>query len=306
MKNLNIFIIIFIFFTTASSAKVFNVGSHNLKIPGNFILIEWSKYDLDFLNDACSEYEKCYSISTREVKKVLEEIKSGKSYDEIVVLKPILKKMNKLSSSNYNNANKHLKSLLSTIKTTLKKNKSEIMFNYYVHGTSKKVLDRSGLDITMDELKNMSNEDINFYTKEVKKELNIMNNYYSITEEMGIKIKSFKFSKSPNNTPYLFMHGDIFFIYQKRIKLLEFIFYASEKNNKIYSLDAMCITNCSGLRNKFDKIINESFIYNQSIKVQKKSSEHDFIDQLKQLNDLYKSGVLTKEEFEKAKQKILN
>ena len=29
-------------------------------------------------------------------------------------------------------------------------------------------------------------------------------------------------------------------------------------------------------------------------------------DQLKKLNDLYKSGVLTKEEFEKAKKKILN
>ncbi len=30
------------------------------------------------------------------------------------------------------------------------------------------------------------------------------------------------------------------------------------------------------------------------------------VDQLKKLNDLYKSGVLTKDEFEKAKKKILN
>ena len=29
-------------------------------------------------------------------------------------------------------------------------------------------------------------------------------------------------------------------------------------------------------------------------------------DQLKKLNDIYKSGVLTKEEFEKVKKKILN
>jgi len=34
----------------------------------------------------------------------------------------------------------------------------------------------------------------------------------------------------------------------------------------------------------------------------KKDSE-DIIDQLKKLNDLYKDGVLTKEEFEKAKKK---
>ena len=33
---------------------------------------------------------------------------------------------------------------------------------------------------------------------------------------------------------------------------------------------------------------------------------NNFINQLKQLNELYKSGVLTKEEFEKAKKRILN
>ena len=32
----------------------------------------------------------------------------------------------------------------------------------------------------------------------------------------------------------------------------------------------------------------------------------NFVDQLQKLNDLYKSGVLTKEEFEKAKSKLLN
>ena len=33
---------------------------------------------------------------------------------------------------------------------------------------------------------------------------------------------------------------------------------------------------------------------------------NEIIDQIKKLNDLYKSGILTKEEFEKAKKKILN
>ena len=32
----------------------------------------------------------------------------------------------------------------------------------------------------------------------------------------------------------------------------------------------------------------------------------DTVEQLNKLNDLYKSGVLTKDEFEKAKKKILN
>ena len=42
-----------------------------------------------------------------------------------------------------------------------------------------------------------------------------------------------------------------------------------------------------------------------SIKLGKELSDN-FLDQIKKLNDLYKSGVLTKDEFEKAKKKILN
>ena len=37
-----------------------------------------------------------------------------------------------------------------------------------------------------------------------------------------------------------------------------------------------------------------------------KLTNENITNQLKSLNDLYKSGVLTKEEFEKAKKKILN
>ena len=44
----------------------------------------------------------------------------------------------------------------------------------------------------------------------------------------------------------------------------------------------------------------------KKIKKKKKKMNDDIIDQLNKLNDLYKSGALTKEEFEKAKKKILN
>jgi len=38
----------------------------------------------------------------------------------------------------------------------------------------------------------------------------------------------------------------------------------------------------------------------------KKKMSEDIVQQLKDLNELYKSGVLTKEEFEKAKKKVLS
>ena len=50
----------------------------------------------------------------------------------------------------------------------------------------------------------------------------------------------------------------------------------------------------------------------QSIKTNKVKIDNsndinsNIVEQLKQLNSLYKSGILTKEEFEKAKKKILN
>ena len=43
-----------------------------------------------------------------------------------------------------------------------------------------------------------------------------------------------------------------------------------------------------------------------STSVSSKNLSNDILDQLKKLNDLYKGGVLTKDEFEKAKKKILN
>ena len=43
-----------------------------------------------------------------------------------------------------------------------------------------------------------------------------------------------------------------------------------------------------------------------STSVSTKNLSSDILDQINKLNDLYKSGVLTKDEFEKAKKKILN
>ena len=53
---------------------------------------------------------------------------------------------------------------------------------------------------------------------------------------------------------------------------------------------------------------NKSVILNDqnSLPKKKKVKSSNFVDQIKELNELYKSGVLTKEEFIKAKEKILN
>ena len=59
-----------------------------------------------------------------------------------------------------------------------------------------------------------------------------------------------------------------------------------------------CIGTCKGVSGIKNKIVYS--------KIKTSTASPDIVDQLNSLNDLYKSGVLTKEEFDKAKKKILN
>ncbi|WP_435114019.1 SHOCT domain-containing protein [Candidatus Pelagibacter bacterium nBUS_36] len=303
-----LFIIFFtLIFSNFSFSKSINVGLHNLDVPNKFVVINWSEYSLYAIDEHCGEYEGCYSFVSPKVKEVVEQLNDGKSIDQIAILKPIIKKINKLESTNYNNFGRAVDSLFSSIRSILKKNNSETMLSYLIFGDTEEVLDKNNFGISADELRNMSNKDINFYTNEIKKELNISNNYLEISPEMGIKIKSLKFSISSNKTPYLFFHGDfIFLAAEKKIKATEYIIYLSEKNNKLFGFDGYCFANCSKFKSSFNSIIKNSFKQNNVIKNVTNISDNDVVDQLEQLNNLFKSGVLTKEEFEKAKKKILN
>ncbi len=66
------------------------------------------------------------------------------------------------------------------------------------------------------------------------------------------------------------------------------------------------------LLQKKDGYIDDEKNIEKKTKVTKRNTDslntnsNNFIEELKQLNNLYKQGVLTKEEFTKAKNKILN
>ena len=124
---------------------------------------------------------------------------------------------------------------------------------------------------------------------------------------MGVKFKKFSIKRNSKNRVYLIFNGDIKYILgSSTIKIGKMVYYFSEIDNKPFAMDGFCISNCSEFFSSFDQIVDKSFNQKIPIKNVSKSNNVDFIEQLKQLNNLYKSGVLTKEEFEKAKQKILN
>ena len=84
----------------------------------------------------------------------------------------------------------------------------------------------------------------------------------------------------------------------------------SIKENKPIILMYECINSCPKEYNSLVKMISPTFSENTLVNTKsstiKKNQNSDIVDQLNSLNELYKSGVLTKEEFEKAKKKILN
>ncbi len=72
-------------------------------------------------------------------------------------------------------------------------------------------------------------------------------------------------------------------------------------------MDGYCVVDCKSFFSDFNQIIDNSFkSKNKSNKSISKKKDSDFINQIQELNELYKSGVLSKDEFEKAKKKILN
>ena len=150
---------------------------------------------------------------------------------------------------------------------------------------------------TVESLKNMNQADMNKaaleYKKEIKDELNLDG-----IEGLDMKISKFKIEKNKINSPAfdLKIAANMFNINW------DMEVYGYLKNNKPIIVGSECIGKCKGVSG-----IKNMIVYSDSTSANTSSeSSSNIVDNLKELNDLYKSGVLTKEEFEKAKKKLLN
>ena len=157
----------------------------------------------------------------------------------------------------------------------------------------------------------MSTSELQKFSNEIKKEITSGKDYYMFMDGLFINFDKFNISKHSNKKPYLIINGDItYLLTSSKIKLGNIAYYISEIEDKLFVMDGYCIVECKTFFSDFDKIIDQSFkISNKSnnnpVNNTKFDEEHDFVHQIEQLNELYKSGVLTKEEFEKAKKKML-
>ena len=118
-----------------------------------------------------------------------------------------------------------------------------------------------------------------------------------------LKDWQFKIAKNHNGNLYLYSNDSLQSPYVSS-KYHQEIFLTSYKNQILLAL-SICVEKCNGSTD-FLNIIKPSNLYVVSDPNIVATDSGDFTEQLKALNELYKSGALTKEEFTKAKKKLLN
>ena len=204
--------------------------------------------------------------------------------------------------------------IISEMKKIMKKEK--IDFITYAFVVNKTLIEMSsGEDEIIDmlrELQSMNNSELIQQTKEIKKEIASIEGASSTRYAFGpttFTYNKLKIGKNKNGN--LFLKGPSkFFMAINETMTIDAILniYLGEHDNKTYGFISACYVDCSKFNGKFDKMIKPVFYtIKQNVKTKTtNSSNNDLIEQLEQINSLFKSGVLTKEEFEKAKKKILN
>ena len=299
-----ILILSLIFISTKSFTKELDLGMHKIIFPNKFNAINWN--DTSFGSSFCQEFSTCFGLIDNKALEIVNQVEAGKNFEEIKVIKPIITKYNKMIDSF---SDTKVKSLFKTTKNILKKNNSGTFFTYF--RTDENINDNDILSeygINIDEIRDMSSLELQKFSNEIKNEITSGKDYYMFMDGLFINFKKFTVSKYSNNKPYLKINGDItYLLTSSKIKLGNIAYYISEIDDKLFVMDGYCVVNCKTFFSDFDQIIDDSFkSKNKSIKIDSSNKDIDFINQIQDLNELYKSGVLSKEEFEKAKKKILN
>ena len=294
MKKLLAIVVLGLLLSGNVFAKTINIEDKVLlKVPENFNYIkietdEMADYYEEFFS-SFGEQTTFYYVGTDESI----EFANVLINDQDKLLEPIIKKMEKKNFSTE-------KSAINFISKELKK----LIKKYIYEGViwvlvSEEKLEDTDYDLfeIVESLKNMNQADMNKAALEYKK---VIKNELSLDggEGLNLKISKFKIEKNKINSPAfdLKIAANMFNINW------DMEIYGYLKNNKPIIVGSECIGKCKGVSG-----IKNMIVYSNTAATNTSSENSSIIvENLNKLNDLYKSGELTKEEFEKAKKKLLN
>ena len=294
MKKLLGIVVLGLLLSHNSFAKTINIDDKILlNVPENFNYIkietdEVADYYAEFFS-SLGEDAAFYYVGTDDSI----EFANAMVNDQEKVLEPIMKKMER---KNFSTEKSMINFVSKEIKKLMKKRKYQGVIWVLI---SEESLEDTDYDLfeTVESLKNMNQADMNKealeYKKELKEELSV-----DAVEGLNLKVSKFKIEKNKINSPAfdLKIAANMFNINW------DMEVYGYLKNNKPIIVGSECIGKCKGVTG-----IKNMIVYSNTTSTNTSSeSSSNIVDNLNKLNDLYKSGVLTKEEFEKAKKKLLN
>ena len=294
MKKLLGIVVLGLLLSHNSFAKTINIDDKILlNVPENFNYIkietdEVADYYAEFFS-SLGEDATFYYVGTDDSI----EFANAMVNDQEKVLEPIMKKMER---KNFSTEKSMINFVSKEIKKLMKKRKYQGVIWVLISEVS---LEDTDYDLfeTVESLKNMNQADMNKealeYKKELKEELSVDG-----VEGLNLKVSKFKIEKNKINSPAfdLKIAANMFNINW------DMEVYGYLKNNKPIIVGSECIGKCKGVTG-----IKNMIVYSDTTSTNTSSeSSSNIVDNLNKLNDLYKSGVLTKEEFEKAKKKLLN
>ena len=318
MKKAILILVMSLLCSNILSAKILNIENKiQLEVPPSHKYIQYENEEvresIEEITDLIEGLElDMFLIGPSKYLDFEKAILDGEDPMENKYVKSLMKKAEK---KRFTNEAQQGKWLVSEAKKIMKKEK--IDFVTYAIVLNKSLVEISSEDEgdeisdMITELQTMNNSELKEKTKEIRKLLtSIAGNNKSILvdEEMTININKFNIAKNEYEKLFLKSSGKVIWgMGALKLDVMLNLFLA-DHNDKTYLFLSACYVECSKFNSKFDKMIKP--IFSTNTQVQKTTSNisvsSDLTEQLKTLNELYKSGALTKEEFTKAKKKLLN
>ena len=317
MKFFLLFLLFSFSLLSSSFSKILNIENKiQIEVPASHKFIKYDNEDVkNSIEEFVQDYEgmeiDLYLVGPKKYVDLEKAIIDGEDPMDNEYVQSIMKK---LERKNFKDEERAGKWMISEAKKIMKKEKIDFITYALVSNQSwMKILEGEGETRYMiNELQNMDNQELKKATKEIRKEITQLsgnNKSIPINESMTINLSKFEIAKNENNELFLKSNGKLIMIFGPiKLDVMLNVFMAEHKN-KTYIFASACYVDCSKFNNKFNNMIKPVFSTNRKkVKnnVTNSSNSSNIVNQLNSLNELYKSGVLTKEEFEKAKKKILN
>ena len=322
MKKLLGIIVLGLFWCNTLPAKILDIENKiQIEVPSSHKFIRYNNEEItesiNELKDSIDGIEVDFYLVGPSKYVDLEKalVMDGEDPMENEYVKSMIKKYEgKLERKMLQDPLKAGKWIISEIKKIMKKEK--IDFITYVFVINKTLIEMSSeedeiIDM-LTELQSMNNSELIKQTKEIKKEIASFEGASSTSYAFGpttFTYNKLKIGKNKNGNLFLKGPSKIFMAINETMTIDAVLnVYLGEHNNKTYGFISACYVDCSKFNSKFDKMIKPTFstnVQNQKTK-SSLSNDSDLTEQLKTLSELYKSGALTKEEFAKAKKKLLN